>query len=243
MTPPAKRLHELPEIERALNELITEFKANNLRRTRRVNAGLSKNARKLLELAAVRPYVPVARLWEQIGNVRPAAQKAARQELESLLLAAFVESRVGRANVLLIDVLDKGYELVGAEPVAKRGRGGIKHRHFAHWIFGALRKEGHKPELEWTVPGTNHPADVALQDRGAWHVYEVSVTATENVVSHLRACLLRSSVVGTVSVVTQTVAAQNTLKRTVLDEPTLDAVKDRIKFEVVETYMRKLFQS
>ncbi len=237
---PGQDLDEMPQVVKALDKLIAEYNAAKLRQSRS-KGGLSANADKLLNLACVWPWVPVARLWDKIGRVAPSVQRSVRRELEDNNLAKFEEVRVSRRNVLLIDPLPKGYKRFGKLLPAKTGRGGMAHRHFSHWIAEVEKRRGHKGECEFKVPGTTHAVDAAAYRDGEWHAFEVSVTRRDNLASHIAACLIQSKAIATVTIVTTQVSIRDIVKQQIANDESLSSVLDRVHFAVGEPYLKELF--
>lgn len=239
---PSSRLDELPNVQKALEQRIAEHNKANLRRARTKRAGFSEQAQALLRLSSEHPYWPIARLWEKFED-KPhyAKQKTVRKELENHKLAAFEEVRIGRTNVLLIDILRDGWRLLDKPKPNRIGRGGIAHRHFSHWIALVGKRRGYKTACEWTVPGTSHPVDAAWCIDGHWHVFEVVITCEENLTSHITACLIDSDNVATVAIVATQKSLCDKLERSIVGEILLAPVMDRVRFEVITTYIEELW--
>lgn len=239
---PSRTFDELPHVRAALKEHATQWNKGKLRRGEQAREALSANARKLLELASLNPYVPVSRLWEQMKLASASAQRAARKNLEEAELAEFATAQIGSPTFLLIEIQAAGWEFL-RKPVPKRlGRGGVTHRNFAHWIHRVGRLRSHQSKLEWKVPGTNHPVDVAWMIGDRWHVFEVSATCRENLTSHLRTCLNATGSVEHVTIIAENRKVLRELERKLRDEFVLDPLLDRVSFESIEPYMKELFR-
>lgn len=239
---PAKRLDDLPEVLEALDRRIAEHQKGCLRRAQTATTAVPERAKGLLAGAVSEPYTPVSRLWQGIGAISASAQKAAHRQLERGGLARFEEIRIGRANVLLIDVLDRGYELLGKPPPRRRGRGSIAHRHFAQWIAMVGARRGHdKRAVEWLIPGTTHPVDAAWHVDGDWHVFEVVVGCADNILSHIEACFRQPTVVATLTIVVSQVAKRKALETEIRGAMLLSPSLAQIRFEVIDSYLRELW--
>jgi len=235
---PAISLSEAPQVLAALDADVEERKRATERQSKTKQPDLDERPMKLLQLGATNPHVPVVRLFEMLGSIRFEAQKAIRKVLEESGLAEFEEPRIGRSNILLMEVAAKGYQALGlAGPAGNKGRGSISHRHFAHWIKSHFEKIGHKAVLEWVIPGTTHPVDVAVQLESGWHVFEICVTASENVVSHVDACFESPDLVRRVTIIAATKAKLKELQAFVQAELMFTAHADRIAFDVIENYL------
>jgi len=239
---PPQRLDDLPEVQKALKDLVAAKRARNLDQPRKSTGTLGKNAHALLHAAVAHRWFPVARLWETAGRrPSPEAQGTARMELERRGFAVFSEMRAGRANVLLISVTDKGYEFLGSDAPKGQGRGGIAHQHVAAWIAEVGRRRGHQTHIEWIAPGTNHPVDVVWQHGSSCEVFECVITAETNLVSHIQACFVDSSAVTSLSLVFLQKRIRDRIQLTLAGAPAVQPYTDRIHFEVVETFMKALW--
>ena len=134
-----------------------------------------------------------------------------------------------------------GYKVLGLHvPQCNKGRGGITHRHFVQWFKDSFEKEGLKAYIEWKVPGTNHPVDLAVQSEGGWKVIEICVTSFDNVLSHIKACLIDSSeTIENLTIVTATKTQLKEVKNIVESNALMLQHTNRIKYEVIENYVPK----
>lgn len=238
---PAFRLADRPDIQQALRALVAEFRRGVLQRRRSASPDISKPARTLLDLAALHLCTPVTQLWKKVSTPSASVQLAARKELERLKLARFEEPRIGSTRLLLIELLPAGWALLGKPPPARTGRGTITHRQVAAWIADVERRAGRTHvQLEWLVPGTNHPVDVASPG-GDLRLFEVVVTCEANLVASLTSCFASTVPVGCVTVVALQRAILDEVRQVVLAAPQLAREQARIKFEVADTYLRELW--
>jgi hypothetical protein len=235
---PAISLSEVPHVLAALDAAVEEHRKTTERQRQTKKPDSDERPMKLLRLAAAKPYVPVVRLFEMLGSIRFDAQKAIRKLLEDAGLATFEEPRIGRTNMLLMEVTNKGYHTLGLPvPPGNKGRGKISHRTFAQWVKLHFEQMGHQVFLEWVVPGTSHPVDVAVQLEDGWHVFEICVTASDNVLSHIEACFASPGVVRRVTVITGTRKQLNELQKSIRAEWLFTTHADRVEFDVIENYL------
>jgi hypothetical protein len=232
---PAKTLDQMPEVVHALNRLIDEHRSTRKRQEVWFQSDIEKQALELLTLAIERPFVPVARLFEKMGKVRFTTQEKIRKILEKKKLAEFEEIHIGSPNVLLIDPCDDGRKQLGKPIPGRKGRGGIAHRHFAHWIKQYFERQGIAASIEATVPGTNHPCDVAIEVKHHWKIFEICVSSHENLLSHCKECFDVSTAVESITVIAATKAALNIIKDTMKGSPYFG----RMSFETIQQYMPK----
>jgi len=238
---PSKRLWEIPAVKDFVTQKKTAYENKKQQERKSEKASqLQELSLKLLKLRSSHPYVPVARLFEVIGKVRFERQVALRDILENQVLAKFAEIRIGRSNILLMEITDKGFEALGLPvPTERKGRGGIAHRHTVFWIKRHLEKKGYKTCIEWIIPGTTHPTDLAIPLDGGWHVYEVCITAFDNIVSHIKACFEDSNSVNHLTIVVTTKTKLNELKKSLQSDPVFALYADRISFDIVGNYIIK----
>jgi hypothetical protein len=237
---PAIELSQAPEVLSMLNAIVEEFKKAEEREKETTKSDLDQLAMKLLRLGAEHPYVPVARLFEKIEKIRFQAQIEIRQLLDEKGLAKFEETRIGRSNMLLMDITDDGYKSLGLPiPKENKGRGSLAHRHFAHFIKGFYEQKGSKAYLEFVLPNSNHAVDVAVPLENHLVVFEVCVTSLDNALSHIKACFEDSNAVECLTFITGTQKKLKELKKFVQQNLIFSTYADRIKFDVIENYMLK----
>jgi len=235
----AVTLAKSPQVLAHLDAALKEHKKTMERQSPGRESRIEQLAMKLLRLAASNLYVPVARLFERLDLPKPKTQIAVRQYLEDKGYAKFDEPRIGRSNRLLIEIAPEGYKAMKLPvPNENKGRGGVAHRHFANWIRLYLEKQGHPAHLEWNVPGTNHPVDVAVLLNSEWNVFEICVTSLD-IVPHIKACFEHSDVVRGMTIITGTGTKLKEVKKAIRSDPTMMQYGARIRFEVIESYMPK----
>ena len=239
---PAKRLEEMPDVLQQIQRMAGSSRAAHARQARAASTDMAEQARKLLDMASLYPFWPVARLWEKIGTPSPATQAQARAELEDNKMAAFEEVRIGKTNVLLTDILEGGWQLLNKRAVARTGRGGIVHVHFANWIRMVGEKRGHKAYCEYVLRDAgNHATDVAWQFDGQIHVFEIIVTSEGNITKHLDACLRQSTAVTRLTLVTAQAKQLGEIRKQIESDITLAPLTARLHYDVIHTYMKELW--
>ena len=138
---------------------------------------------------------------------------------------------------------EAGYKVLSLpEPKGNKGRGGISHRHYAMWIKEYSGRQGLKTHLEWKVPSTSHPVDVAVSSEGKHVAYEISVSSYENVVSHIEQCSKCLDIEKLV-IVAGTAKELKEIKTFVADSMIGLKTSLRITYEYIEPYMPKGEQS
>ena len=238
---PARHLTELPALCEHLDKLAAQHRSAQRRQSSKTK--LPDNARKLLDLAAMYPYTPVPRLWDNVGPISAGAQGAARKALEKRNLAVFAKVRVSKHDVLLIELTEAGFALLGKDPPGGSGRGSLPHRAFQHWLEQVGRNRGYKTACEWLVPPLrSHPVDCAwFVGEGVW-IFEIALHAVDNLGSHMRACFEDSDVVSRATIITPSKKLMQQSQDSIAQDLSLMRFADRISFESVAPYMKELWK-
>ena len=239
---PAKRLDELPDVQRALDSLVASRRKASLRHARTERAQLSAEAHKLLDAAARHPWAPAATLWKSLGKVPPQAkQRQVRKELAAWKLAESELPRIGQTQVLLYSITEAGWDILPLERPKHQGGGSITHQHVSHWIAQCGAADGHAAQIEWAPPGCDHRADCALEVApGVFDVFEVVVTSTENVLAHLTA-LEPCEAIRRITVVCLEKQKSKALCGQLTGAPVMWRLGDRLGWDAADTYLRRCF--
>jgi hypothetical protein len=232
---PAKRLRELPELQEALAKATGE-----LGRVRKggalVPGKLQAHVHDVLAAWVHRPGTPLARIWQALKVRGPSVQDAIKAAL-SPEFAEIRDERLGSAKVALLRPTEAGYALVGRRPPTGLGRGELVHQHGAWWARDWALQQGYEAWLEWLVSGTRHPADVGYCANGTWHVIEIVDTCFNNLADAVRASLLVSNAVETVTIVTK-LKGDHTRVRQLLAAEDLAPVRARVHLTTFDYYLR-----
>ena len=234
---PGKRLNDLPEIRAALTKLKDEREAANKRKSKQKPRGPSDQAMQLLRLSYGNPFTPVVRLFEKMDKVPFSAQKRIRAELEDERLANFEDLRVGSKNLLIMWLEHKACELLGRNPIKARGRGKLAHRFMANRIALSAEAQGKTAHIEWIVPDTTHPVDVAIEAGDQFDLYEVIATCTNNITASIEACFTHPELVRSLTIVATQKSICKKLAAQVAAEMPLFPHLDRAKFETFAQYV------
>ena len=239
---PSRRLDEMPDVLAAVKSRSTEHGRGVARQEQKKLAKNRPEARQLLMEASLRPFAPVARLYDRMDRPPPATQKAIRSELENAGFANFKEARVGSKNLLLIELTDDTWNLLGKSPIEIRGRGGMDHRAFSNWITMVGAKRGYEAHCEYELPGTSHAVDAAWIIQDSLHVFEVVVSCTKNLHAHLKSIFIdTTSQVQEVTIVAPQKAALMKLKAQLEAYTEFAEFAMRITYETVGTFERELW--
>jgi hypothetical protein len=243
---PSKRLSELPDLQKALAAKIADSRSITLRtpapKTARLS--LSKLARLFLDYASLPEYAsaPVFVIFGRMGTPSPATQLAVMHELEQTGLMVFMNVRIGKSNVRLQEVTEKGWAFQRKPVPPLGGKGAMDHRHYERWIFKwAVHKDYEDRAIEPQVPGTSHFGDASFRKDGKLYMVQVCAHCASNIPSHVRAALIESQAVDVLLFVTATKGQWGDIRARIMADPELVFCIDRIQFDVVETYMKELW--
>jgi hypothetical protein len=196
-------------------------------------------ALKLIQFWAEKPYTPVVRLFENLGDIHYTVQIEIRNFIEDKEWAKFVDTRIGRAPALLMELTEEGYKALQMPmPEGNHGRGGIEHRTYSHIILSYWTNRGCKAYLEGITENSKHPIDVLVEHKDHLEAYEVCVSATENLTTHAN-IFEKNENIKTLTVVTATKAEHSKIKKLIRNNLLLARFKDRIKLDVIENYMER----
>ena len=185
------------------------------------------------------PYTPLSLIFQQRGKIHYRIQQRIRDYLEKQKWAKFEEPRIGRRSSLLMEPAPQGYEMLKVtSPSGNRGRGGITHRHYAQWIKAYYEQQGLEAFLEWMVPTTHHPVDVAVSSQGEYLVYEICVTSYAEVLSYIELCSQCPDIRKLV-IVAGTAKELKTIKALVTESMVHLTASLKITYETIEPYMPK----
>ncbi|MBN1510074.1 MAG: hypothetical protein JW955_24725 [Sedimentisphaerales bacterium] len=235
---PSRSFEEFPDMMQTLGKRVAEQEKNRLRQRKMKKFRRSKTAGQILRVLADHPNRTVAELSRLITPPpsREALEKAL-SELEEEELVEIEPVRVSRTTQRFIELTAKGYEAVGASPPKKHGRGGVAHRCVSHRVAEWASRHGYRSCLEWLVPGTSHHADAMWSiDSQNWAA-EVAIDCLDNLVHHVRCCLVSSDKVHRMVIVAPQKQTLSELRGRIESEESLSGCLDRLLYETIDTYM------
>ena len=235
---PAISNEQSNKIIEELYKLVDQNKNEN--KSSNKKSDIEELALKLIELWAKNPYTLVARLFEKLGNLHHKVQFEIREYIEKKNWAEFEETRIGRSNMLLMELTSDGYKALKMPvPSGNKGRGSLTHRTFGFTIMKSLMAKGFKAYLEWIVPNTTHPVDIAVEVDGHMEAYEIAITAFSNIRNHLEACFEKSDTIKKLTIVVATKNKLKELKKQIKNDLMLARYKDEIQLDIIENYMKR----
>jgi hypothetical protein len=243
---PARGIKDIPDLAEKIDALVREHRGVSLRQAppKTNQQRLGKLARLFLDYASLPEniFAPVHVVFRHVGNVAPATQLAVMQELERAGFMAFAQVRIGKANLKLKEITEKGWAYLQKPAPTAGGKGGLAHRHYAHWIYDwAVRKGYQDCRLEPPVPGTRHFGDVGFEKDGRRHIAQVTAHCTSNIADHVRAALIESRAVDVLVFVTTVKSQHDAIRAKILADPDLVFCIDRIRFDVLDVYLKELW--
>jgi hypothetical protein len=243
---PSKRLAELPHVQEALAKKIADNRGAALRMPtqRPTPRPLGKLARQFLDRASLPEniFAPVHVMFRHVGNVAPATQLGMMQELERAGFVAFTQVRIGKANLKLKEITEKGWAYLQKPAPTTGGKGGMEHRHYQRWIYDWAARRGYQDcAIEPPVPGTTHFGDVGFRTNGRLHIVQVTAHCDSNITSHVRAALIESRAVDVLVFVTTVKSQHDAIRAKILADPDLVFCIDRIRFDVLDVYLKELW--
>lgn len=238
---PSKSLGQLPKLQARLDDLVGRWK--NQKKTVAAKKGLSKEATALLKAAAGNWWIPDHYLWPRTG-LHPSQDRKVRvhKELIAVGCATLYKCRFGSAYINFVELTDKGWQAIQQTKQPRPGRGNLPHSAVSHWIALTGQHQGYKTQMEWKVPGTNHPVDVAWHTPDGNHAFEVCMSA-KNIISHINACFIASTDVSKLTIVMEQKRQIDPIRKDVERQGRFAAFIDRINYEPVASFMsEEVFQ-
>ncbi len=239
----SRDLYEIPGMEDALAKLIHEYGDQKARQKNQDPDRASRRAWPFLNAKRVSGWAPDKIVWQMTGEKVPhfVTQKSIIKELVDKKLLEVQEVRLGRTNIAVSRLTEKACKLLHYDPPDSAGVGGPAHQFICHWIVMDASNQGFEAMCEWRGTGVNYAADCGCQRPDErWNAYEVIVGCKSNLVSHLEHLVLCPEVADVVVVCIQkSVVAQ--LQKELANEPVVAQLGDRLKWELAETYMRRLW--
>ena len=238
---PAKAMSDVKGLPEAMHAHVDKFQKTNKRSGSETAVDLQQTAMDVLKLSTELPYYPMARLFDRLKIKAYQVQEDIRSFLTDEALADIETASTGRTQRALIEPTETGYQRLGIEPPkGNKGRGNVTHRTFAHWIKMWAEDQGLEAAIEQVVPGSNHPADVAIEtEDGRYDLYEIVVTAETNLDTHISACFEKSSAVASLTIVASTKTKAKQIRSQILKQHGDADYINNIQFESIETFMLK----
>jgi hypothetical protein len=240
---PSRTLAEIPHVQEAVTRLVAQQESLRMRQSKASQGNdlkLPKRDFKLLQTAAANPWWPFGKLEEKADlTLSPQARIAIRRDLRDGGYAEFERLRLGSSPVILMALTGKGWDAAVCKPPSRTGRGSLTHQSVQNWVAMAEAKEGKKAAIEVEVNG--HPVDCAVTDAdGRLRVYEVVVECETNLLQHL-ATLSPCSNIENIVIVCLQKQIQQRLQRELQAQGTVMTLGDRLRWELAETFYRRLW--
>lgn len=242
---PAQRLADLSHVQAQLLREVDARKPARRSGPATPSSQTEDHGRHLLTLWIQKKWAPVVRLFEQLAQQvgRPFSvglQSDICRQLEREGLAGFEEIRVSTRMLRLMKPTDDGWRSLGLKPQAFRGRGKIAHQHGAYWVKEDRTQKGFQAEIETLLPGTSYAPDVHSIEDGRLCAYEIIITATDNICSHIASIFQPRAQVDHLVFVApqQKIIAQ--VNKAIKSSPDAVSYLNRIQFQLFDTYLKEL---
>jgi hypothetical protein len=241
----ARGLEDCPEIQAALEQRKAECRNTYLRQSRNKQASLilSATERTFLGHMCLNEYEPINRLFMRMGNPSPATQQKIIDRLVELDLIEALQIRISKSPIRLGYPTTAGWNYVNAQPRFKPLRGGLVHTHICRWKQ-ALDMRGGCDECicEFPIPNTTGFSDVATKINGVWRCTEVVVDCTSNICHHVRDCLISSSDIESLTIVTLLKSEHEDIRTKIISNTDLVDLVSRIGFATVGQILKDLYE-
>lgn len=142
---------------------------------------LSEAAESLLQDVVESPYRKLTDRYQALSMSRYRGNKAKKELLDAGIVAErTVEKKYGQPTLLELTDTGRAYLAEQGVEVSRRGRGGIVHRYWQHFLCDAFDEAGFDAEIE------QDDADIGLEIGDARIAIEVAMTAADREVKHVR---------------------------------------------------------
>ena len=232
----AKDIKEYPELMAVVNQ----YKKTGYRKeNEKDNIILRADSREFLDYASLYEYEPVKYLFERMKVSSPCRQNAITKELQTKELIEAVLFRSKSSPVRLVEITSSGWEFLGKKSRYKKLRGKAVHTHGCRWIQFWFQRQGFKAQCEVQI-GKGF-GDVVVEKEGKLIVYEVVVECSSNILKHIRDCFIESKKVFSLFIVTRTKTEWPGIEKIISKDTELSIFTTQIKFEVIDTFMKGLY--
>ena len=245
---PSKSIMQIPKLMKAIQYKREEFeknkeKAKNKQKCKKHESKeLSTKRREFSRLSCDHLYYPAAQIFKLMGTVPFNMQIEIRKALEQEKLSVFEEIRIHSSNKLLQEPSPSALELYGKDPNSITGGGGIPHRALSHWIeMVGLQRKYEFSKVEHRISNTNHPCDAAWLVNGQLHAFEVVVHTTDNLLSHIENCFVKSDAVATLTIIVTQKQFIKKIQSIVHSETMFKPYCDRIKIQSILPFFKELW--
>ncbi|MBI9018561.1 MAG: DUF87 domain-containing protein [Phycisphaerae bacterium] len=214
---------------------IAQNQNSNTQRDRALSVGnkLHEDSVKTLKTAATMLYQPFLNVFKKIDITNSGYQDKICDYLQENGLVDFEELNVWRLPKRIGYPTSKGFAESGIAEPNKKGRGSIAHRTLAHWIQTYYHSQGKSAEIEFILPGTNHPVDVAVFDGNATDAIEIVFTCSSNLEHHIFECFDKCSQVNSLTIVAITKKELTKVKKELDNSLIFNAHKHKITFKTI----------
>jgi len=240
-----RRLKDLPNVQKALQNRINERQNTILRqsKTKKVSQEPSKNERAFLDHLSLKEYEPANIIFSHIGKVSSGAQQQTIKRLKKLQLIETVRERTEKIFVRFASLTDNGRKYINKPEEKKSVRGSSSHRKITYLKRDLDIKNGsEKCIFEFPYPNSSGFSDLGSMFNGKWHCTEVVVNCTSNICDHVRSCFIDAAgQVESMTVVTLLKSEHKKILEKIMSVPELVFFINRIDFMTLEQILKELY--
>ena len=231
---PAGNFFDIPGIESAIQG-IAQQQNSNTQRDRALAAGnkLHEDSVETLKIATTMLYQPLLNVFKKIDITNSGWQDKICEYLQENGLMDFKELNVWRLPKRIGYPTPKGFAESGTAEPATKGRGTLEHRTMAHWIKTFYESQGKDTKIEFILPGTNHPVDVAVFDINMIDAIEIVFTCLSNMEHHISECFEKCNQVNSLTIVAITKKELAKVKKELDNSLVFNAHKHKIIFKTI----------
>ena len=148
-------------------------------------AEVSETGERLLLDIAAHPLSGVAERYSRLGLSAGQGSRIQKKLLEKGLIKAQTVS-TGKAGVKMLELTEKGMDLIGAVAATTGRHGGLSHRYWIERVARKLEQEGYSVQKEWPVGG-GKTVDIVAEKSGGKIAVEVE-TGGSDILGNIKKC-------------------------------------------------------
>jgi|GEM_PF-3522131 len=233
---PARRLDDLPELKKALENLIQQHNGQFAeKKIKKAKVALNPSERRLLDLMSIYEFELLLWLFARMGDVSPATQQHILKKLEK---AEFIETEQIRASKSALRfgiITEKGWEFLGKQPRYKKTRGGPAHQCLCHYQMQIDLKHGAiQSGCDLEIPGSSGCTDVLTKKADGYHCNEVIVHCENNILKHARDCFIESKQAKSLTFITCLKSDHEDISQQIINDPDLTFHISKIHFLTIQ---------
>ena len=242
---PARRLKDLPQVQKALQQRIEERSQDALRKSKLKThrQPLAKNEVTFLKLMSLHEYKPLNLIFDEMGISSAGVQGNIIKKLADHKYIEALTFRSESSWFRLGWLTEAGWEFNHDRSKYPATRGELIHTTISYNIMFLGQKRGYQEAAcEKQLPGTNGFCDGWHRVNGRLHIYEVIIGTDQNVGKHARDALIHcSEPVACLTFVTALKSEHKKIEAMILADPELAFHSNRIRFTTAAQIFKELW--